>query len=74
MKNIKISRIKKLKDLIKIMSQNGNYNYNHYMHGLCNGLICAISVLEDKEYSYIEAPKNWLCEKKSKKSKKFKII
>lgn len=56
-------RIQKLEDLIKIQSQDGNWNYDPYMHGLANGLILALATLKGKEPKYLDAPKEWLCNK-----------
>ena len=49
-----------LQDLIDIQGQNGNWNYDPYMHGLYNGLICARDVLRGVEPEYKEAPEEWL--------------
>ena len=56
----------KLDDLIKIQCSDGNWNYDPYMHGMANGMILARSIIqgEEKEPEYLEAPKEWLCNKK----------
>ena len=52
-----------LKELLEVQCQDGIWNQNPYMHGLANGLICAIAVMEDKAPEYLEAPEEWLEEK-----------
>lgn len=56
------SAIKCIEDLVKIQCQHGNWNYDGYMHGLANGLICALSCLTNKDPKYMEAPPVWLCD------------
>lgn len=57
-----IDNLDKLKDVIDIQCSDGNWNYDPYMHGMANGLICALAILEDKEPKYKEAPSGWLSE------------
>lgn len=49
-----------LAKLARDNSENGNWNYDEYMHGLTNGLILALSCFEDKDPQYLYAPKKWL--------------
>jgi hypothetical protein len=55
-----MKKIENLKDTIKLQSQNGNYNYDEYNYGLLNGLIVALSILENKEPIFPKKPKKWL--------------
>ena len=48
--------VSSLNDLIKI--QKGEVKTSPYMRGLCNGLICARSVLTGKDPKYFNAPLN----------------
>ena len=32
-------------------------------HGMANGMILMMAILEDKEPVYLSAPKEWLCER-----------
>lgn len=57
--------IKNLDDIIKVQCMNGNYNYDPYMHGMANGLICARAVITGEEPKYIKAPQEWLCDRPS---------
>jgi len=51
---------KKIKGLIDIQKQNGNYNCNEYMYGMLIGLECAYYTLLGEEGKFTEIPKEWL--------------
>ena len=51
--------LKKLKELLDIQCSDGNWNFDPYMHGMANGMIFCVALLEDKEPVYLEAPKKW---------------
>ncbi len=53
-------KIETLKDMLKIQCTDGTWNHDHYMHGMTNGMIFALSILEDKDPKYLQAPKVWL--------------
>jgi hypothetical protein len=50
----------KIKGLIDIQKQNGNYNCNEYMYGMLIGLECAYFSLLGEEGKFTERPKEWL--------------
>ena len=50
-----------LKELEKVQCTDGNWNYDPYMHGMANGIILAVAILEDRQPVYLKAPKIWLC-------------
>ena len=52
-----------LDEFVNIQCENGNWNYDPYMHGMTNGLIFAQSVLKDIEPKYLNAPEKWLYRK-----------
>lgn len=54
------NRLKALKDVIKVQTMNGNWNYDPYMHGMANGLLLAEAFMEGREPQYLDAPKEWL--------------
>lgn len=56
-------RLNVLKDLTKIQTSEGNWNYDSYMHGMANGMLCSVAVIEDREPLYLTAPKQWLRDK-----------
>lgn len=50
-------RIKMLKKLLDIQKSEGNWNYDEYQFGFANGMILALSVIEDtSECEYLDAP------------------
>jgi hypothetical protein len=51
---------KHLKDALDIQTADGNWNSDPYMHGMANGMIFCMAMLEDKEPEYLKAPKFWL--------------
>lgn len=54
--------ISDLQNMIDVQCTDGNWNYDRYMHGMANGLICALSVLTDKDPKYLDAPDKWICD------------
>jgi len=61
------SKIKKLQGMIDLQCSDGNWNYDPYMHGMANGMIFAMSVLNGKDPKYMTAPDKWLIEKEQPK-------
>ena len=63
LKDIKAG-VSNLKDVLKVQCSNGNWNYDNYMHGLANGLILALSLVNnDDDPKFLNAPEKWLSEK-----------
>ena len=58
-------QIEDLKKCVKTSCQSGNYDCNPYMHGMANGMILALAILEGKEPAYLDAPAKWLDDKKT---------
>jgi hypothetical protein len=58
-----MENIEKLKSVIEVQCMNGNWNYDPYMHGMANGLLCALSIMTGKEPEYLQSPAVWLNEK-----------
>lgn len=52
--------IKQIRNMVNVQGQDGNWNYNSYMHGMYNGLELALATLEDREPIFKDAPKKWL--------------
>lgn len=57
-----MSNLDKLKEMLAIQGDDGNWNYDPYMHGVYNGMAFAIACLEDREPEYRDAPEKWLCD------------
>lgn len=53
-------KLKELRDCIDIQSQNGNWNYDPYMHGLLNGMLMAESIMAEDDAAFRDAPPEWL--------------
>jgi len=51
-----------LQEQVRIQCSDGNWNYDPYMHGMANGLICALATIEGKEPKYLNPPEKWLCD------------
>lgn len=51
--------IAKLTKLSAVQSKPGIYDYNSYSYGLANGVILALSILEDVDPIYLPHPKTW---------------
>ena len=49
-----------LRDMTQVQCNDGNWNYDPYMHGMANGMIFALSLFEAGEPQYLEAPEKWL--------------
>ncbi len=60
-----MTEIEKLREMVKVQCTDGNWNYSEYMHGLANGMICALAIVTDEDPKYLSAPEEWLCDKES---------
>jgi len=49
-----------LREMKDVQCNDGNWNYDPYMHGMANGMIFALSLFENKRPEYLEAPEIWL--------------
>ena len=56
-------KLGELNSILDIQGQNGNWNYDPYMHGLYNGLEMARSIMTETEPKFRNAPKKWLYKK-----------
>ena len=53
----------KIKGLIDIQKQNGNYNYDEFMYGMLIGMEAVYYSLLEEEAQYTEKPEKWLSNK-----------
>ena len=51
------NKINKIKELLKIQGNDGNWNYDPYMLGLYNGMEMALAIMEDREPVFRELTK-----------------
>lgn len=55
--------VESLDELTKIQCSNGNYDYDPYMHGMANGMLLAMSLFNNCEPIYLDAPSQWGCDR-----------
>lgn len=53
------ARVEALRDLVKTQCADGNWDYDPYMHGMANGMILSLAVMEGKKPEYLDAPGMW---------------
>lgn len=51
-----------LTQCLEAQLQNGNWNYDPYMHGMANGLILAEAICAGTEPGYKSAPERWIAD------------
>lgn len=51
--------IERLRDLVNVQGQSGNWNYDEYMHGMYNGMELMLATAEDREPIFKEKPEEW---------------
>lgn len=56
-------RLEQLRQLTDVQCDDGNWNYDPYMHGMANGMIFSQSVMEGCEPKYKDSPDTWLADK-----------
>jgi len=49
-----------IRKMMLIANNDGNWNYDPYLHGMANGLIAAFAVATGIEPRYLDAPTEWL--------------
>lgn len=55
--------LEKMRDLVKVQEQSGNWDYDAYMHGMYNGMELMLAIAEGREPNYKRAPEQWICNK-----------
>ncbi len=55
--------LEKLKEMTAAQCSDGNWDYDPYMHGMANGMLFAVSCMENKTPEYLTAPDVWLRDK-----------
>ncbi len=58
-------KLKDAKSLVDAQGRDGNWNYDHYMHGLFNGMEIILSLFEERNPNFKDAPEEWLKDKPS---------
>tara|TARA_R110000850_G_scaffold100316_7_gene207535 strand:+ start:926 stop:1255 length:330 start_codon:yes stop_codon:yes gene_type:complete len=53
-------QLESTQDIVSVQCNDGNWNYDAYMHGLANGMLIVQSMFTDKAPVFLEAPEVWL--------------
>lgn len=61
------NKIEKVKELLEIQGSEGNWNCNSYMHGFYNGIELSLSVIENRDPIYRDAPEKFIDDAKKEK-------
>lgn len=56
---VMLQAVQSLRDATKVQCNDGNWNYDSYMHGMANGMIFALSLFQAGRPEYLEAPDEW---------------
>ena len=56
------NKLDHMREMLRIQGNDGNWNYDSYMHGMYNGMEYMLAMLEDREPVYRTRPDVWLCE------------
>lgn len=56
------NKLDRMREMVKVQGDNGNWNYDSYMHGMYNGMEYMLAIMEDREPLYRIRPDVWLCE------------
>lgn len=48
---------------LEISREDGNWNYDPYLHGFHNGMECTLATIDGREPKYREAPAEWIRDK-----------
>jgi hypothetical protein len=54
--------IQQIRDLRDVQGRDGTWNFDPYMQGLFNGLEMALSILEQRDPCFRDAPDKWLAD------------
>ena len=55
-------RIVELEKAVETQCADGNWNYDHYMFGMANGLLLARAIIKGESPTFLSPPLKWLCE------------
>lgn len=49
----------KMRQMLEVQGRSGNWDFDPYMHGMYNGMESMLSLVENREPAYREAPSEW---------------
>ena len=55
-----MTSLEQVKSALAIQGENGNWNYDPYMHGMYNGMEFVVATLEGRDPEFRDAPATWL--------------
>jgi hypothetical protein len=55
--------LKKMHEMLGVQGQNGNWDYDPYMHGMYNGMEYMMAMVDGREPIFRQAPEQWGCER-----------
>lgn len=58
-------KLRAFENMLKIQCDDGNWNYDPYMHGMANGMILAMQHFGDKPQEFLDAPEEWIVDMKN---------
>jgi len=47
-------------EMLNIQGMSGTWDYDHYMHGMYNGMEYMLAIFEEREPKFRDAPNRWL--------------
>jgi hypothetical protein len=50
----------KMREMLDVQGQNGNWDYDPYMHGMYNGMEYMMAMVDGREPVFRQAPDMWL--------------
>ena len=53
-------QLQSTQDIVNVQCNDGNWDYDPYMHGMANGMIIVQSMFADVPPEFLEAPEVWL--------------
>ncbi len=53
-------KLQTINEMLRVQGADGNWNYDPYMQGLYNGMEMIVSILEDRDPIFRDAPEVWL--------------
>ncbi len=58
--------VQTLREMTKTQCSDGSWNYDQFNHGMANGLILALAIMDNKAPpTYMKTPDVWLCDEEN---------
>lgn len=66
--------IEKMKEMLEVQGQSGNWDYDEYMFGMYNGMELMLSIAEKRDPTYKERPSHWKNERIEELERKIEFL